>query len=251
MSAATPKNLLTNWRPKKQNTDKKFEQGAIFSHPAFFHFMKRVDLNRNLLKPGLSILARKEKMLRLAPITLVLFILLIIAGCAETKENIAAPEVEVPDWVMKTPFEKGKIYAVGVAGVTYYRSDAQKYAAREAREELSRTLNVRIQSVMVEWTTEKGTYVDKASLQQVAKWATDVALTGSTILAYWYDEHGVAGPKSFTYALAMLSLDPEIIEFASHAQDAADPEAKEKVKQNAKKLFEELERMEQNTKKTP
>ena len=176
----------------------------------------------------------------------------LLSGCASSdKKNGENSANKVPDWVNKTPLEKGKIYAIGVAGVTYYRSDAQKYAAQNAREELSRTLHVRIQSVMVDWSTEKGSYVDKASIQQVSGWATNIAMSGSSILSYWFDENGAIGPKGFTYCLAVLSLDPQVVDFATEAQEKLDPASKESVKENAKKLFEELSQMEQEQGITP
>jgi len=99
---------------------------------------------------------------------------------------------------------KGMICAVGASGPTYFRDDAQLNAAENARAELARTISVSIKNIMVEMTSDKGSYFDDATVSEVSSWATSAAVENSSILEYWYDADGQVSKKDFTYALGCM-----------------------------------------------
>jgi len=98
------------------------------------------------------------------------------------------------------------ICAVGISGPTYFKDDAQSYAAENGRKELAKFLSIRIETIMVDVATATGSTVDEATVMQVSSWSTAASLEYSQVIEYWYDTDGVmpAGGK-MTYALCCLS----------------------------------------------
>ena len=115
-------------------------------------------------------------------------------------------QVQPPDWVKGEPKIEGMICAVGISGPTYFKDDAQSYAAENGRKELAKFLSIRIETIMVDVATATGSTVDEATVMQVSSWSTAASLEYSQVIEYWYDTDGVmpAGGK-MTYALCCLS----------------------------------------------
>jgi len=147
---------------------------------------------------------------------------LFLSGCMDI--NSVKPKEAVPDWVQKVPREKGRLCAVGASEPTYYREDAKKYAAENARGELARSLHVNIKSIMVDITTEKGGDIAEGRIIEASSWASEAALKESEITSFWYDEEGVAPvrKKGVSYALACMPLKNTAQGISEKLNDTAD-----------------------------
>ena len=67
---------------------------------------------------------------------------------------------DAPEWVMRTPRMPGNICATGAVDPTFFRQDGRTQAADSARNELARTIQVKVSSVMYdEQTTDRKSVV--------------------------------------------------------------------------------------------
>jgi len=155
----------------------------------------------------------------------------------ESKKYNANYNKNVPKWVYKTPTSPNKLYAVGMVGPTYFKEDAREYAADDARNELAKSISSKVESIILLIEKESNVYVDEAYRVNATSWSTDIVLTGSTILSYWYDVQGI-GPnrvKNSTYALAVIPKEDLIGELNSFLQKNINKElvdiAKKKIKE--------------------
>lgn len=158
------------------------------------------------------------------------------------------PHVDVPEWVLRLPKMPGNICATGAVDPTFYRQDGRGQAADSARNELARTIQVKVTSVMYDEQTNSGSYVDQSFVSQVVGSISDVVLSGAQVMEYWFDEYGNVSRKGMTYALACMPTDQSVAQLAEKLKEAhpeADDAAKiEKVRERAKAAFDELESME-------
>ncbi len=97
-----------------------------------------------------------------------------------------------PEWVLtgKTPERTGEICAIGVAGPTFFKTDAKKIAAEEARCELSRTLQVKIASNTLDIQINESGRKDTQTIFEVSSYLNDIIMEGSRIIEIWYDKSG-------------------------------------------------------------
>ncbi len=153
------------------------------------------------------------------------------------------PESRAPDWLVRLPSAKGALYAVGISGPTYFQTDAVKWAADHAREELAKSLAGRVQSVVTVEQTQKGTGVQTVSATEATAWATDIVVSSSQVVATWVDVNGKYqnGKPGTTYALGLLDLGNVTPEVKSKAGQGIDPSRVEDVRKRAEKAFEELD----------
>lgn len=183
------------------------------------------------------------------------FLLLLGAGaCGGGKQVVQPPppmpkpDVDVPEWVMRTPRMPGNICATGAVDPTFYRQDGRTQAADSARNELARTIQVKVSSVMYDEQTTSGSYVDQSFVSQVIGSISDVVLSGAQVMEYWFDEYGNVSRKGMTYALACMPTDQSVAQLAEKLKEAHpesdDAEKIEKVRERAKAAFDELESME-------
>ncbi|MCK6545142.1 LPP20 family lipoprotein [Myxococcota bacterium] len=159
----------------------------------------------------------------------------------------AKPASDAPEWVMRTPRMAGNICATGAVDPTFYRQDGRTQAADSARNELARTIQVKVSSVMYDEQTTSGSYVDQAFVSQVVGSISDVVLSGAQVMEYWYDEKGSVSRKGMTYALACMPTDQSVAQLAEKLKSASpdsDQKAIERVKERAQAAFDELEAME-------
>lgn len=162
-----------------------------------------------------------------------------------------------PDWVLRTPRTPGNICAVGTVDPTFYRQDGVRFAADAARNELARTIEVKVSSVMYDEQTIRGSYVDEAFVQQVVGTMSDVVLSGAQIVESWYDELGSVSRRGMTYALACMATDQSVAELAERlklaAAEAGEDQADriQDVRERAADLFKELEEQEEQRLATP
>jgi len=132
---------------------------------------------------------------------------LIFVSCSGSAINTNS--TTIPEWVLKTPFEKGKLYSVGIVGPTFLPEDGLRYSADEARKELAKSLGGRVRSVLLLLSDSQKTTVREVSIVEATAWSTDLVLTRSAILSYWIDENGLVpnGVKMATYALCVISFE--------------------------------------------
>lgn len=146
-----------------------------------------------------------------------IFIFSLLTACQTAEVKPSGPP---PDWVVRTPKMQGMICAVGTSGPTYYKEDAQLNAAENARVELARTISVSIKNIMVEMTTDKGSYFDDATVSEVSSWATTAAVENSSIMEYWHDAEGQVSKKDFTYALGCMPRKFDRMSLEAHMTDS-------------------------------
>lgn len=142
----------------------------------------------------------------------------------------------------------GNICATGAVDPTFFRQDGRTQAADSARNELARTVQVKVSSVMYDEQTTSGSYVDQAFVSQVVGSISDVVLSGAQVMEYWYDEHGSVSRKGMTYALACMPTDQSVAQLAEKLKAVHPAEGDqgkiERVRDRAKAAFDELETME-------
>lgn len=177
-------------------------------------------------------------------------VLLTCLGCGGGSASVRPPEppphVEVPDWVYRIPREKGHVCATGAVDPTFYRQDGRTQAAESARNELARTVQVKITSVMYDENTTQGSYVDQAFVTEVVGSISEVVLSGAEVRSYWYDDYGNVSRRGMTYALACMPTDASVAQLADRLK-AAHPDNEDKIQQvreRARAAFDELEAME-------
>lgn len=151
-----------------------------------------------------------------------------------------------PDWVMRTPRMPGNVCAVGAVDPTFFRQDGIKSAAEAARNELARTVQVKINSVFLDVAENDGNWV-----RQVVDSTTEVVLSGAEILEYWHDEEGTVQRRGMTWALACMKTDQSVADLAAKLKEAAADATPEeapsreakiaKVRERAAAAFDELE----------
>jgi len=158
---------------------------------------------------------------------------------------------KAPDWVMRTPTMKNKICAVGAVDPTFYRDDARRNASEAARNELAKTIQVKISTVMYdEINSHGGGWTDEVSVQQIVGSISDVVLSGAQVMEVWFDEYGVVDRDGMTYALACMPTDKSMEELATKLESVGAADAPDRakriarVKENARKAFDELESLE-------
>jgi len=132
-------------------------------------------------------------------------VLIIVSSCG-VGERSKKNNVLIPEWVIRTPTESGRIYAVGISGPTYFPEDGKINAADQARKELAKSLGGKIQSVLLVITEKGKTTADEAAVISATSWATEIVLENSQILEIWIDQEGVIDGSSpgTTYALGMV-----------------------------------------------
>jgi hypothetical protein len=183
-----------------------------------------------------------------------LVLLLPIAACASAPPPapVLVPEGsqvssgrDAPEWVLRTPRMRGNICAVGAVDPTFFRQDGIASAAEAARNELARTVQVKINSVFLDVAENDGSWV-----RQVIDSTTEVVLSGAEVLEYWHDERGTVQRRGMTWALACMKTDQSVAELAAKLKEAAETvpedeptrEAKiAKVRERAAAAFDELE----------
>ena len=143
---------------------------------------------------------------------LVLALSLGTAGCAAPGPELGSippEEPQPPQWVItgRLPeHDKGSVCAIGFAGPTYFRTDGVEAAVENARTELTRTLQIRIESSTLDIQTEGGSRRGSQTVMQVSSYVNEIVLQGSTIVGVWYDSPGTGFAKRprCTYALVCM-----------------------------------------------
>ncbi|HAL57379.1 MAG TPA: hypothetical protein DCP63_13160 [Bacteroidetes bacterium] len=142
--------------------------------------------------------------MRFSAVALLLAVLM--TACTSSQRNTQGGAI--PPWVMRLPEAKGKLYAMGISGPTYYLEDGKTNAAENARKELAKSLSTHVQELSLMMQREEEKREGEVSLLTVSSWATDIVVTNSQILEVWVDEKALM-PESLPrtiYALAVIDL---------------------------------------------
>ena len=153
-----------------------------------------------------------------------------IGGCAGNRQLRGGPP---PGWVLDIPAESGRLYAVGSCGRTYYKDDAWRNAADNARGELAKNLQARIQNAFLAvQSTDGANWALNETVVESTSSATDVVMNESQIVAMWYDENGTltGGEPGTTYALAVLNLKEATEKLKLKIENKVTPAQYEKIK---------------------
>lgn len=158
------------------------------------------------------------------------------------------PVVDAPDWVFQIPPRPGYVCATGAVDPTFYRQDGRVHAAEAARNELARSIQVQISSVMYDSDTQRGGSVRQYIVSEVVTAVNEGVLSGAEILGYWYDASGSVSRAGMTYAYACMDTKQSVADLAAKLEEAfPDGEHQDQiaaVKDRARAAFDDLEAME-------
>jgi len=138
----------------------------------------------------------------------------------------------MPEWVIKIPYEEGKIYAVGSAGRTLFQDDAWKSASDAARSELAKNLQGRIENAFLHVQSVGGeNWAVNAFTVEATSWSTEIVMENSQVVALWYDEKGIVpgSQPGTTYALAVLNISSAEKVLNPKIENDVTPEQYEKI----------------------
>lgn len=156
-----------------------------------------------------------------------------LQGCASNR-SLKSGALSPPGWVNNIPVEEGRIFAVGSCGRTYYKDDAWRNAADNARGELAKNLQARIQNAFLAVQSSDGSnWALNESVVEATSSATDVVMKESQIVSIWYDENGAlpGGEPGTTYALAVLSLRNAAEKLKLKVDNKVTPDEYEKIRE--------------------
>ncbi len=147
--------------------------------------------------------------------------------------EISTSRNRVPKWIYKVPVSDVAVYAVGGADRHFDPVQTRKKAIQNARAELSRILNLKIQTLLDNWSQGNKVFELSYSMR-ISRTVAQAKLYGSQIVGFWVD------PKTgANYALARMykkSLIQQIKQLTANAIKQDPP--KELAVQN--KPIEEL-----------
>ncbi|CAN0520391.1 unnamed protein product, partial [Laminaria digitata] len=156
--------------------------------------------------------------------------------------------VDAPDWVFEIPSKPGHVCATGAVDPTFYRQDGRVNAAEAARNELARSIQVHISSIMYDTSTTRGGSVRQHIVSEVVTAVNEGVLSGAEIIGYWYDARGSVSRVGMTYAYACMDTTQSVADLAAKLEEAyPDEEHKDQiaaVKDRARAAFDDLEAME-------
>jgi hypothetical protein len=117
-----------------------------------------------------------------------------------------AKATPAPAWLDQLPENaRGRLYAVGRCGPTYWPQDALNNAAEDARGKLALGLASHVE--FLGENVEQGGSASREHTVQINKEASDVVLQNSRIEATWVDESGTRDEPGSAWALAVIDID--------------------------------------------
>ena len=159
--------------------------------------------------------------------------------------DVNAPAPPPPDWVAKTPLRAGQMCARGAIDPTFYRLDQRDGAARIARNQLARDLELEVTGIVQNVESARGSRVDPYIVSEVTSFVDEAVLTGAEIVSYWHDASGQISAREMTYALACVGTDESLERLTEKLKNAypdpTDAATVAAVRDQAKTVFERLE----------
>ncbi len=134
----------------------------------------------------------------------VLMIIAFVAGCGGSKE-VTPPPSDVPDWYLNPPSDPNFLFAPKSASSADMQLSIEK-ATAEARADISRQMEVRVQSLVKKFDEEVGTGNDTQLLSQftsASKQVTSNVLNGSKVKS---QKVGREGNLYRAYVLVQLPI---------------------------------------------
>jgi len=195
-------------------------------------------------------------MLRYFRIGLTLFVIcylgLTFAGCGGVKVKPAGLEkIGAPEWVYKGggafKEDKGRVlYGVGSSSGVRNKTLATSAADNRARNEIAKTLEVFVSSLMRDYaaSTTAGDFKNTAEeqhIEQAVKTVTSMTLTGAEIVDHWEDSR-----NGDIYSLARVDL--ESFKNNLEKMETLNEKVREFVKERADKLQDDLSKEEERVK---
>ena len=146
----------------------------------------------------------------------------------------------IPAWVLKTPVESGRVYAVGAVGRVIFPQVAREKASDAARKELAKSLQSHVESVIlvIQRSNNRST-VSEAFVVEATSVATNAVTDNATVVAIWTDLNNIVpnGDPEATYALAMIQVEGLPKRLGETAKKFLPPEQVEAFQNQAKKTF--------------
>lgn len=118
---------------------------------------------------------------------------------------------KIPGWLFRAPEVKGKSYAVGISGPTFFQEDAKMNAAENARKELAKSLSSRVQSLYLGLQKSDYKKEQELFLLTVSSWSTDIVILNSQILEIWVDEKAQMPNSQPGTVYALVVIDLEVV----------------------------------------
>ncbi|CUS85665.1 LPP20 family lipoprotein [Candidatus Kryptobacter tengchongensis] len=138
-----------------------------------------------------------------------------------------------PKWIYKIPVSDVAIYAVGASDRYFDPAETRKRAIQNARSELSRIINLKIQTLLDNWS-EGNKAFELSYSRRISRTISNAKLTGSQIVGFWID------PKTgANYALARMYKKNLIYQIKQVAINAIKQNPPEKLT-NQDKPIEEI-----------
>jgi len=80
-------------------------------------------------------------------------------------------------------------------------------AIENARGELARTLQVRVETSTLDVQTDRGSGRESQTVIEVSSYVNEIVLQGSTIIDVWYDKRGEGFAKKSRCTYALVCMD--------------------------------------------
>ncbi|MEZ4475621.1 MAG: hypothetical protein R3F60_33455 [bacterium] len=160
-------------------------------------------------------------------------------GCGGDQIKHQGGTANSPQWVNQgaAAFKDKAFYGVGVASNISSISLRRSTADAQARAELARVFTSRVQNLLKNYEASTGDgdkEAAEAHRQEATKVFTEMELTGVEIVDRYYDME-----QASQYALARL--EPEAFEGQLDRLDRLSARAREVIRANARKAFQELD----------
>ncbi|MCA9525050.1 MAG: LPP20 family lipoprotein [Myxococcales bacterium] len=160
-------------------------------------------------------------------------------GCGGDQIKHQGGTDNAPQWVNQgaAAFKDKAFYGVGVASGISSISLRRSTADAQARAELARVFTSKVQNLLKNYEASTGDgdkEAAEAHRQEATKVFTEMELTGVEIIDRYYDLE-----QASQYALARL--EPEAFEGQLDRLDRLSTRAKEVIRENARKAFQELD----------
>ena len=121
-----------------------------------------------------------------------MFIVVLLAGCGGSQPAQQAPASDVPDWYMNIPSDPNFLFAAKAAPSADMQLAIEK-ATAECRADISRQMEVKVQSLVKKFDEEVGTGNDTQLLSQftsASKQVTSNVLSGSKVKTQKVNKEG-------------------------------------------------------------
>ena len=170
----------------------------------------------------------------------------LLSGCATTTKTLATPAAPVPAWVDSLPRTHGALCALGSSGPTFYQQDCVKNAADNGRGHLAESITVSIKSITMDISDGTRGYFSRDVFVQGSQSVSNAVLQGAEINAQWMDFGGQRGPHKGCFVMICIDKTKPINSLVQQIEKQLPPKTVAKVRADAAKAFEELEKAEQH-----